>query len=1000
MIQLKSEIESVSEVSSHLIPTPFHASFSIVYRKLQKWIARFTQNIDNSVFNDLLIFYLVTPKKFLDHRNPSHLFRLILSIAIIQRKLLRSSTFLGNQRHLEFRWIPTSLVFPFSSRPVLGCLIAFNALDKYELFDEENVILALQKQLPDLRLVKESFYHHTSQNKEIKTFYFEIEKKDGIPFTLKEKFLLKNNLDEKVKNSIQMLSPAFFIGNNEEEIYKKILVLSQEIQFIHDLPQASINLDQQTGKEIVFHVTLVYISPFHRFSLKDCFRHCTFISQRILNVKQVENHQIEAHIFNLHLPRDVSLLRADGSLDFYSARQRVVNLIKGAIGEFRDYNGGIIIKQQEMLQSFKERFPEIAEQEPSIIETFFYALMPLEKQAVLDLNVLSELFSHFLKNRDQKILKDLAYSFDTYQDKHQLYLTIKCESQDFKNVILNFLKERSFKSLDIAYSVIKTSSEVFFNCVFLKTNADNVEFFIQNLCEHLNQWQAKLKDKQTLRIALEYKVVSLDPRIGGEVVSADILNLLFEGLTRYDQNDKIENAIAESIEISSDYKIYIFKIRNCLWNDGSQVSAYDFEYAWKKILSPKFKTAFADLFYPIKNAKLAKEGKVSLDEVGIYVENDRTLKVELERPLTYFLQLTALPLFSPIHRHMDQQHPQWPYQSKKNYPCNGPYELEFNQPNQAFQLVKNDFYWDVNKIILDKINLTLMNPNQAIWAFKRQEIDWIGNPFGTWHPSYNEIELNNDNRLVSYPNNWVCWLVFNTSLPPLNNLKLRKAFSYVIQRNAMIKDNYLSLKPAFDPILPYQEKNHHFLFPEHDAQKARDLFNEALVELALDKNGLSPLTLIYHEKGFQQYIVHHLKQQFKEFLDLDCILKPLPWNTIFANMSEGDFEIGLMSWTSWIDDPIYTLNAFNAAAQKTNFAKWEHTEFQHYIHLSQNEINPFLRSSYLLEAEKILCREMPIIPLYYQPVQALVKKNLRIFYNNPCSPFYIARFFHKKGDPI
>ena len=127
------------------------------------------------------------------------------------------------------------------------------------------------------------------------------------------------------------------MGNNDEEIYKNILVLSQEIQSLHDLPQACINLEQETGKEFVFRVTLVYVSPFHRFSLKECFLNGTFVSQRELTVRQLDDHPIEAHIFYLHLPRDSSLVRSNGSLDYYSARQKVTALIVNAIGEFRDY---------------------------------------------------------------------------------------------------------------------------------------------------------------------------------------------------------------------------------------------------------------------------------------------------------------------------------------------------------------------------------------------------------------------------------------------------------------------------------------------------------------------------------------------------------------------------------------------------------------------------------------------------------------------------------------
>lgn len=994
MIKIDTE-EFIQESASHIVPISFHSSFYHVYEKLKKLIARFPQSIDNAVLNELIVFYLVATKKFLDHRSPSHLFRLILSIYTMQRKLLRSATFSANQRHLEFRWISTSLLFPFSSKPAMGCVIAFNAMDKYELFDEENIVLALQKQLPELRLVKESSYSHTSQYKNLKIFYLEIEKREGVPLSLQEQCLLKNNIEEKVKNSIQMLSPALFIGNNEEEIYRNILVLSQEIQTLQDLPQACINLDQQTGKEIVFRITLVYISPFHRFSLKDCFPNCTFVSQRILTVKQLDDYPIEAHIFHLHLAREASLLRSDGSLDFYAARAKASTLIKAAIGEFRDYNGGIIIKQQELLHGFKQNFPEVADRDPGIMETFFYALLPLEKQAVLRRDTLATLFNYFLQNYAEKLTKDSTYSFKIYYNEQQTFLIVRGIGPSFTKTISTFFKEQSFTTHNLAYNIIDTSEGVYFNCVFEQANALEIEPFIERLKQSLNQWQKKLENVHILRIALEYLPVSLDPRIGGEAVSDEVLKLLFEGLTRYDKNGNIENGMAESIEISADLKEYIFKLRNCLWNDGSAITAYDFEYAWKKVLSPDFKTAFAYIFYPIKNAKEAKEGRVASNEVGIQAIDSRTLKVELIRPTPYFLQLTTRPLYSPVHRLIDEQNPQWPYQCEKNYPCNGPFQLKINQHNQGYQLIKNPFYWDADHIFFDQVNLTPMNPHQIFQAFQKKEIDWIGHPFGTYHSFY---VASKENRIIPLKDHWVSWFVFNTTSFPFQSRKLRHAFAYAIQRAKIISGAFLSLNPAYSPLLPHSYKKQQSLFPDYDVDKARQLFNEGLQELGLDLKDLPNLTLLYNDNELREYAASCLKQQFKECFGIDCKLEALPWATFFHKFTKGNFQLGLISWTSWIDDPIYTLNAFRYAKDEINPAKWELSKFQELLDLSEQEVDPFKRFSYFFRAEKILCEEMPVIPLYYHPSQALVQKNLHLINSTPVGTFNIARSFYNKKE--
>lgn len=993
MIILQEDQELQASLSE-MPPASFHSSFFNVYKKVQKWIQRFPTLIDESVFDDLFLLYLLGTKEYFDHRSATHLCRLVLSMHLMQKRLLRTATFSSHLRHFEIRWLPTRLNFPFYSPSVCGCLIGCNMMDRYELFDEENIRLALLKYFPEFRLVKQSSYSHAfSQHKNFKMFYLEIEKRDATAFSLQELHILRKSLEKKIKASIQMLSPTIFMGSNEEEISKNILVLTQEIQSKQDLPQAYITFDQQTGKEIVFRIAFVHVTPFHRFSLRDRFFDCYFVSEHVSVVKHLENHPVEAHIFRLHLARMANLLRSDGSLDFYAARRKVVSLIENAIGAFRDYNGGILIKQQELFQHLQDQFPEVAVSESELLETFFYGLMPLEKQALTQESTLFSLFRYFLQNREEVILPTLGYLFKTYRDKNEIFICISAQDPAVKEVLSNILQDSKFRLQNIVYSMLTVEETLFFNCALLSPDAKETEPFIQSLQESLHKWHQKIKDQQILKVGLEYSTISLDPRIGGDSLSGDILRLLFEGLTRLDQQGTVENAIAESIEISPNLKEYTFKLRYAQWNDGSPISAYDFEYAWKKVLSPDFKTSFAHFFYPIYNAKEAKEGKVPLDEVGIQVINDRTFKVILARPSLHFLHLTAHSVYSPIHRLIDQEHPQWPYQSLKNYPCNGPFQLKINQPSQGYHLIRNPFYWDSSTVSWDQVIMTCMTPTQALQAFQKKEIDWIGNPFGSWHPSYVTTD---ESSVLSYPNSWVYWCVFNTKNSLFSNQKLRQAFAFAINRAQIIADAFLPLAPAYSPLLSPSSGEHKPLFPEQDIAEAQKLFSEALEELGLTVETLPPITLAFHHKGIREYTAICLKQQFQECLGIKCQLKPLPWTEFFNHISEADFQIAFVHWNSWINDPIFTLNAFKFSEEKMNFSKWQHSDFQHLLDLSDQEASPFQRSSYLLDAEKLLSKQMPIVPIFYQPNQALVRKDLTIIYRAPCGPFNLARSFKEE----
>ncbi|MBS0622457.1 MAG: peptide ABC transporter substrate-binding protein [Verrucomicrobia bacterium] len=991
VIDLRSELYLAEDLTSPSASVALHPAFYPTYERLKRWLDRFSFNLDESMMNDLLLVQLLAKKKYLDHRSPTHLFRLVLSIYHMRKKLLSSATFNSHVRHVAARWIPTNLIFPFSSKPVLGCLIGFNVMDRCELFDEENVVIALQKHFPELQLVKESYYQHTSQHEDFKLFYFEIEKKNGSPFSFVEQKRLKNNLESKIRNSIQQLSPSVFMNLNVEEVYKNLLLLSQEIHSIHDLPQVYITLDQHTGKEIAFQVILVQISPFHRFSLKERLFGCNVILERMVPVRSLESRPIDAYIFRLFLPRDPSLLRSDGSLDFYTARQKVVSLLTGAVGELRDYNGGLLIKQQELLFSLKKSLIEKS-YDTEFIENFFYAIVPIEKQALLDPKVLSMLFIYFSEHRREKVTN--YFSLNIYPHDQQVFLIVHSDDPSISPVISSVVEEQALKMKEWASNSIETTEGFFFNCALLDQNLEEAKLFIDALQESLVRWREKKKNQQILRIGLTHSIYSLDPRIGGEAVSSDVLKFLFEGLTRFDQEGHIENGVAESIEVSSNLKEYTFKLRICLWNNGSIVSAHDFAYAWKKILSPGFKTNFAHLFYPIKYAREAREGRASPEEIGIYALDDQTLRVELARPIPYFLQLTALPLFSPIHRLVDQDCPQWPYQSEKNYPCNGPFQLKINQPNQGYQLIKNPLYWDASHIVLDQVILKKIDPFRAVQAFAENEIDWLGNPFGVWHSNYSAEER--QGRIVARPQGWVGWSVFNASSFPFNQRKLRQALAFAIDRSQLIKGAFLPLTPAYS-ILPSSDRGQESSdFPEFDIEKAQQLFQEASKELGLLRQDLA-FTLIFSQTGIQEHIARGFKEQLEQHLGLTCYLQALPWAGVFRRMTEGKFQMALTHWTSCVEDPIYTLDTFKYASEGVNFAKWEHPEFQRLLDLSEEAINPFQRSLHLRQATEIISEEMPILPLFDQPYQALVNKKLVIhepFCFGLSSP---ARCYYKKG---
>jgi oligopeptide transport system substrate-binding protein len=935
-------------------------AFGSASSTLRKWIARFPHSVEPAIFTDLSLLFLLTTEKYRVLRSSNHFFRLCLSLHFIQKRLIHNVTCFANQRHFEIRWTTSALFFPNGIKHVLGCIIGYNTLDRHELFDEQNVILTLHKFLPDVRLVEESFYCHASQHKNLKLFYFEIEQKNGGSFSLEQREIIKKTVQERIQASIQSLAPSLFIRLNEEEHYKLILTLSQEIRSLKDPSQAYITLEQQTGKEVIFRVILVYISPFPNFSLKKYFFNCLFVSERVTTVKQIDNYRLEAHVFCLHIPRDVSLLRSDGSLDFYVARQRVVGLIQSAIGDFRDYNGGIIIQQQDLLKALRSAFASIYARDPELLETFFYAITPIERLILLRQETINSLFKHFLEQRRHKLSKEVSYQLAIHTQMNEVFVTIVAEHPSFRLEINEVLHRAAQRPLDIAYAFLDGEGQSYFASVFLDQRERVVESVVQELRRVLDRWQKKRKQYRVLRIGMENGIVSLDPRLGGDTKSSCVLQLLFEGLTRFTRDGVVENGLAESINISQDLKTYTFTLRSSLWNDGTYVTAYDFEYSWKKILSPHFNTTFAHHFFPIKNAKEARAGGVS---IGVRALDQNTLKVELSTPTPYFLELTALPIYAPVHRTIDVQNPQWVHQEGKHYPCNGPFQLNINNSQQGYQLTKNSFYWDSKYICIDQISMTFMSPLQMIQSFKKGGLDWVGSPFGDWHPFFHH---GNEDKVVSFGSSIVNLCIFNTASKAVKHPKMRQACAYAIQRARIVDNTFFPLVPAYSPLLPHLRESAEVLFPEYNPEASLLLFSEVGAEK------LPPLRLVFQENGIREYLAECLRQQFKECLGIECILEPLSRYMFFDTLIRGDFHIALLPWTSLMEDPSYTLNIFKSAENRINFSRWENASYCKALDVRERLINPLQRSEALLKAEGILREEMPVIPICYQPAYALV----------------------------
>jgi oligopeptide transport system substrate-binding protein len=138
-----------------------------------------------------------------------------------------------------------------------------------------------------------------------------------------------------------------------------------------------------------------------------------------------------------------------------------------------------------------------------------------------------------------------------------------------------------------------------------------------------------------------------------------------------------------------------------------------------------------------------------------------------------------------------------------------------------------------------------------------------------------------------------------------------------------------------------------------------------------------------------------LKKQWETTLGIYCRVEAYDWHTLFDKMTNGNYQVGSMTWKSWIDDPIYTLGAFKYQSDQVNFPKWEKAEYCRLLDLGEKETELTRRSFYFSQAETLLIKETPLVPIYYELEKFLKNDDLDVSLHSSQLDFKWVQFKNK-----
>ncbi|MCG1028200.1 peptide ABC transporter substrate-binding protein [Virgibacillus halodenitrificans] len=477
--------------------------------------------------------------------------------------------------------------------------------------------------------------------------------------------------------------------------------------------------------------------------------------------------------------------------------------------------------------------------------------------------------------------------------------------------------------------------------------------------------EEKSDDGKVLYMNNGSEPTSLNPPVGFDSVSWNVLNNLMEGLTRLGEDDQPQEAIAESWDISEDQKTYTFHIReNANWSNGDPVTAEDFVYAWKQLLNPETASPAAFLGYFIEGGEAYNNGEGSADDVGVKAVDEKTFEVTLNAPTGFFLHVISNPAFFPVNAKVAEENPEW-YAEADSFVSNGPFKLESWAHDSEMMMVKNDQYWDAETVKLDKVHWAMVNEtNTEYQMFESGDLDM------TSIPSDMADQLIDGDNVVIEDQAGLYFYRFNVNEEPFQNEKIRKAFALAINQQDIVdfvtknKEEPATgfVSPGFkDPSgKDFREVNGDLV--KFDPEKAKKLLEEGMKEEGYDE--LPEVVLSYNTSEDHKAIAETMQSMYKDNLGVEVSLENTEWNVFLEDQKGLKHQLSRSSFLFDYGDPVNFLESF-ITDSTMNRTGWSNKEYDELIANAKSETDEAKRWEYMEKAEKLLAEKMPIFPIHY-----------------------------------
>jgi oligopeptide transport system substrate-binding protein len=488
-----------------------------------------------------------------------------------------------------------------------------------------------------------------------------------------------------------------------------------------------------------------------------------------------------------------------------------------------------------------------------------------------------------------------------------------------------------------------------------------------------------------LHLGIGTEVQDLDPQVVTGVPENKVINALFEGLVNEGPGaTEVAPGVAERWTHSEDGLIWTFHLRaDARWSNGDPVTAGDFVRSYQRLLTPSLAAEYAYKFYHVVGAEAYHRGELTdFSQVGFQAPDELTLRITLRHRTPFLLEALKHYAWFPVHLPtvekfggLERKGSRWTRVG--NLVGNGPFILREWRPNQKIVVTRSPTYWDHATVRLDGIHFY---PIESIETEERMFRT------GQLHKT-NELPIAKiDTYRRQFPEAYredpyqgVYFYRFNTTRPPLNDVRVRRALALAIDRELLTAQvarggqtpayNYTPASPRFASGVRLTG----------DIAEARRLLAAAGYP---GGRGFPGIELLYNTSENHRAIAEAIQQMWRRHLGVEIGLRNKEWKVYLDAQDQLDFDIARAGWIADYPDPHTFLDMW-VTGGGNNDTGWSHPEYDRLLRAAMETRNDADRHAIYQQLEEILMTELPVMPIYFYTRVYALSPRVRHWVANP-----------------